>query len=382
MKILFTGDINFRDSNNLTFETSQKIICGFKNRIETADFVIPNLECPLGKKQNYIPIKKSGPNLICEENNICFLKALNSYAVTLANNHIGDYGYDALFNTVNLLEENGIAHVGAGKNLEAAYAPLRISKDGISVSVISVCENEFGIATKDCAGSAGYNPRMLLGRIKAEKALGNYVVTVFHGGNEFNPLPSPDTVERYKLICDMGADAIIGGHTHCPQGYEMYNGKPIIYSMGNLLFKSSFERDKNDSWYYGYVCMLNIAKSGIDFEITPYKFNTAADKITVFEGKEKEAMLTYIQTLSKIIQSPDELKKYFMGWAWNHKWVSVLPQDFNNLADYNSSDNYNLQKCESHFSQSLQLFETLFYDETETAIQMAEKVKELQTMPV
>lgn len=128
--------------------------------------------------------------------------------------------------------------------------------------------------------------------------------------------------------------------------------------------------------------MLNIAKSGIAFEITPYKFNTAADKITVFEGKEKEAMLTYIQTLSKIIQSPDELKKYFMGWAWNHKWVSVLPQDFNNLADYNSSGNYNLQKCESHFSQSLQLFETLFYDETETAIQMAEKVKELQTMPV
>lgn len=51
MKILFTGDINFRDSNNLTFETSQKILCGLKNCIETADFVIPNLECPLGKNK-------------------------------------------------------------------------------------------------------------------------------------------------------------------------------------------------------------------------------------------------------------------------------------------------------------------------------------------
>lgn len=86
----------------------------------------------------------------------------------------------------------------------------------------------------------------------------------------------------------MGADAIIGGHTHCPQGYEIYNRKPIISSMENLLFKSSFERDKKDSWYYGYVCMLNIAKSGIDFQTTPYKFNTAADKITVLKEKKRK----------------------------------------------------------------------------------------------
>ena len=78
------------------------------------------------------------------------------------------------------------------------------------------------MATENAYGSAGYNPKMLLKQIREEKAEPDYVIVVFHGGNEFSPLPSPDTVDRYRFICDMGADAVIGGHTHCPQGYEIY----------------------------------------------------------------------------------------------------------------------------------------------------------------
>lgn len=64
--------------------------------IDTVDFVIPNLECPLADKEKYTPIKKAGPNLICNPENITFLKAMNTYAVTLANNHTGDYGDGAI----------------------------------------------------------------------------------------------------------------------------------------------------------------------------------------------------------------------------------------------------------------------------------------------
>lgn len=382
MKILFTGDVNFRGMENLDYDKSAKILADVMPYIKSVDYVIPNLECPLGDKEKYIPIKKAGPNLICSENNICFLKAINAYAVTLANNHIGDYGSEALKNTVKVLSENNIKYIGAGNNISEAYDVIQIKKENISVGVLSVCENEFGIATDTEAGAAGYNPRLLFNKIKEIRCQFDFVIVVFHGGNEFNPLPSPDTVERYKFICDMGADAVIAGHTHCPQGYEIYNGKPIIYSMGNFLFRNDSKNNEKDSWYYGYLTMLNITLKGIRVEVIPYKFNKTGTKITVFYGKEKEIMLKYIYYLNEIITSPQDLKKHFKGWALNHPWIPGLPQDINNLENYDSSGNYDLLKCEAHYSQAKQVFEILFNDEVNETEQMKKRISELAKMPI
>ena len=71
-----------------------------KYKFEECDYVIPNLECPLVNKENYKPIKKSGPNLACNPDNITFLKGMNTYGVTLANNHTGDFGEDAVKDTM------------------------------------------------------------------------------------------------------------------------------------------------------------------------------------------------------------------------------------------------------------------------------------------
>ena len=310
-----------------------------------------------------------------------FFKVLNTDAVTIANNHIGDFGEGAIKDTLELLEENNILYAGAGKNVKDAYKACRIEKDGVSVSIISVCENEFGMATENTYGSAGYNPKILLKQIREEKAESNYVIVVFHGGNEFNPLPSPDTVDRYRFICDMGADAVIGGHTHCPQGYEIYDGKPIVYSMGKFLFKSRTEREESDSWYYGYMSILKITDS-VFLEVIPYKFDTNATKITVFDGDNKVKMMNYINKLSKIIPNSKELELYFKGWAWNHKWCPSLPEDYNNLEKYNASGYFNLVSCEAHFSQLKEVLRTLHNEETEVAQEWAEKTKELGKMPL
>lgn len=382
MKIMFTGDINFRGIDGLDYAASRRILADVIPYIEEADFVIPNLECPLGDREKYLPIKKSGPNLICAENNIDFLKAMNAYAVTLANNHIGDYGEAALENTLKLLDESGIGHVGAGENISGAYDALRIRGERMTVSVLSVCENEFGMATEKKAGSAGYDPRRLLARIREEKQISDAVIVVFHGGNEFDPLPSPDTVERYRLICDMGADAVVAGHTHCPQGYETYNGKPIIYSMGNFLFTNSSRPDEKDSWYYGYFTLLDIKEDGISFSTVPYRFDKLGSGIKVFSGEEKRKMDEYISGLSAIIGDPALLKKYFKGWAMEHIWVPSLPNDLDDISDYDPSGNYNLLKCEAHLSQAKQIFEILFEEDLSEARVGQAMVKDLQKMPV
>ncbi|MEE1186795.1 MAG: CapA family protein [Acutalibacteraceae bacterium] len=372
MKILFTGDVNFRLFENFTKETSEDILSDILPYFNNSDFRIVNLECPLADIKKHKPIQKAGPNLICSPENIVFLNTANIDAVTLANNHIGDFGENAVKDTLDLLDENNILHSGAGKNIEYAYEPLRIEKDGISVSVISVCENEFGIAGEAEYGSAGYNPRFLLNRIRKEKAFGHKVVVVFHGGNEHNPLPSPDTVDRYRFICDMGADALIATHTHCPQGYEIYNGKPIVYSMGNFIFQSDIKRKSRDSWFYGYISILNITDK-VSLEIIPYKFNTEKTKITVFDGDDKIKMMSYIDELSKIIQNQKELELYFSGWSWLHQWYPRIGGGFGD---------YNLVSCEAHNSQLKSIAKIYAYEKTDDIEYWSKKIKELQNMPV
>ena len=382
MKLLFTGDINFRGLTEPSTETCTDILAEVLPYFEKVDFRIVNLETPLADKERHMPIKKSGPNLICNPSNVLFLKTLHTDVCTLANNHIGDFGEGAVMDTLALLDAHDIRYCGAGTNIDRAYDACRLEKDGFSVSLISVCENEFGIATEITYGSAGYNVRRLLNKIKQEKQASDAVIVVFHGGNEFNPLPSSDTQDRYRLICDMGADAVIAGHTHCPQGYEIYDGKPIIYSMGNFLFKSGSERTANDSWYYGYMTELDIGESGIDFCIIPYKFDINATRISVFEGKNKEKMLLYVGVLSKIIQNPDLLDNYFGGWAYLHKWIPAAPSEYSDLSEYQSSGNYNLISCESHLSQEKKVLEFCFLDRVENAKEWSEKIIELTRMPI
>ena len=382
MKIIFTGDICFRD---LSFDDAQKCKSALEDvlpRFKNSDFIIANLETPMADPGKHKPIKKSGPNIISLPHNITFLKILGVDAVTLANNHIGDFGENAVEETLNLLELNKIGFCGAGANINKAYDALHLEKDGVSVSIISVCENEFGIATQDKYGSAGYNARMLFNRIKTERLTADKIIIVFHGGNEYNPLPSPDTVDRYRLICDMGADAVIAGHTHCVQGYELYNRKPILYSLGNFFFKSAKEREKTDSWYYGYAVETDISSSGITFDIIPYYFDPEVTKISVFKEKKKEKMLAYIESLSEIIRNPDLLEKYFCGWTYRHKWFPTVPKDYSKLDEYESSGNFNLISCEAHLSQAKKLLELCFNNRMEEACKWAEIGKGLEKMPI
>jgi len=379
LKIIFAGDLNFRGIEPMTEDKSKRILKDVMTCISDSDFRIINLETPLAERTAHEPIYKSGPNLIGMPSNIVFLKEMGIDGVTLANNHIGDFGEKAVEETLGLLDKNNILHAGAGVNIDSAYMPMIMCKDGVTVSILSVCENEFGMAEENKWGSAGYNPRKLLQCIRKEKASSDYVIVCFHGGNEFCPIPSPRITERYRMICDMGADAVIAGHTHCPQGYEMYNGKPIVYSMGNFLFRSSKEKTSDDTWFYGYMCKLTI-REGIDIEPIPYCFTADALNIKIFEGEEKLMMLGYLSKLSEPLNHPDLLKSYFEGWSWMHRWCPALPTG--NDKDYNASGNFNLVSCEAHCDQLRTVLEIYYRGETEKADIWSKKIKEIQKVPV
>ena len=360
MKILFTGDVNF-GKHIYGEELSRRLLAPIERYFAECDFVLPNLECALGNEEDFSPIKKAGPNLICDAGNLAFIKAMGAYGVTAANNHIGDFGEEAVRYTLGLLDENGIVHAGAGRNAEDAYKPMTLTKDGVTVSVISVCENEFGTATDDGYGAAGLNERLLYKTVRNEKEKGNKVVIVFHGGNEHCPVPSSDTVERFRFFCDFGADAVIGGHTHCPQATEIYDGKPIAYSMGNFIFPKPAEQRSRDSlWFYGYMCILDIGET-VTLKTVPYKFDIDNDRICDLSGDTK--FCSYLALLNETVGNEKLNEKCFDKWVMQMLWCPTLPETENGefkLDGYNSPLNYNWVKCESHHAKLKATFKLLF----------------------
>ncbi len=376
MKLSFMGDINFRNFDGITLEKSKEILFEVGEELKNVDYRIVNLETPLADKEKHKPIPKSGPNLICSPKCISFLNALDADVAVLANNHMGDFGDRALMETISLLDENNIQHIGAGRNIKEAYESVRLG----NVSMIAVCENEFGIADENNCGTAGYDIRRLYNSIQAEKKISDYVIVIFHGGNEFNPLPSPDVVERYRMICDMGADAVIAMHTHCPQGYEIYDGKPIVYSMGNFMFQPGKWRAVSASWHYGYISRLCIENKGISLEVVPYRFDETA-RIKIFKGKEREKMMAYLQKISEIIQDEKELRKYYMGWCYNHQWFPQPPEEYGGLKD-RLADQKNLVTCEAHYGMIKENYRILNDGEEDIAKEYGKKIIELSQMPI
>ncbi|MBR7133630.1 MAG: CapA family protein [Clostridia bacterium] len=319
MKILFAADMCFNRFENLP---SKSLLHSYFNSVkpvfETTDFSMLNLECVLYDGDN-TPIIKSGPALKAESGFVEALSFLNVDVAGLANNHTGDYRDEAIFDTINLLAKNNIASIGAGENITQAYLPYVFEKDGIKVAVLAICENEFGVADNDRAGVAGFNLVRTAKAIREAKESADRVVVFFHGGNENNPFPSPGKTELYRYIIDLGADAFIGMHTHCPQGYEIYNGKPIVYSMGNFYFPVKAEgarADLNNNWYFGYMTELDITKEQIKINVHPYHFGSLENPtMELLSGDRKESFMKYLNDISVPISDAEQIKHLFNIWC-------------------------------------------------------------------
>jgi len=312
MKVLFAADMSFNYMDAVPKNgEAMRIMTKTAEIFRKADYSIVNLENIFGNKEDYEPIPKSGPNLIANDKYIEYIDILNPTAVGLANNHSRDFGDGAFFHTMDMLKKRGYQLCGAGENVQKAYEPAIFDDGTTKVHIIAVCENEFGTATKTSAGTAGFS----LGRVTdaINKALSDCAepVIYFHGGNEQNPFPSPGKRELYRHFVDLGARAVIAMHTHCPQGYEIYNGCPVIYSMGNFFFPHT--KSHNTTWNMGYMTMLDITKENLSVEIIPYTFDM--DKHTPLEGEKKDNFMKYLSELSDAISDEDKILELFEAWC-------------------------------------------------------------------
>lgn len=169
------------------------------------------------------------------------LEQLGVDAVTLANNHVYDYGEEALLDTFTVLEEAGVPYFGAGRTLEEAMKPLYLEVGGKTVALVAASRAEKYKMTPQATDTQPgilrcYDTELFLRAIQEGKANADFCVAVVHWGTEYSYDLERAQLDTGRDYLDAGADAVIGAHSHCLQGMEYYEGKPIIYSLGNYWF--------------------------------------------------------------------------------------------------------------------------------------------------
>lgn len=232
-KFLFLGDFlyDYQDIKEDIIKLSDWIK---KNQYK----VILNLEAPLVSTNQ--KIKKRGPHLVQSPVAIDVLKKLNVIGVTLANNHIMDYGDRALKETLRILDKNNIWHIGTGQTIEEALTPAEIKVGNEEWVVFNFGWNveEVVEAQENKVGCASLNKKNIMGVLDRYSNVNKKKLMVFHWGFEYNLYPMPKDICFAHQLIDNGVDLIIGHHPHNTQPYENYKDKKIYYSLGNFYFGS------------------------------------------------------------------------------------------------------------------------------------------------
>lgn len=245
--LAFAGDLSLADNyvvmdyyhNEAGEDLANCIDSAYIKRMNDADVMWINNEFCYSNQGSPIPGKAY--TFCAAPENVSILKELGVDIVGLANNHVYDFGPEAFADTLATLRGAEIAYVGAGADIKEASAPVYVDVDGYKIAYVAATRAEKNIKTPEATETSGgvfrcYDNTDYIEKIKEAKANADYVIALPHWGAEHSTILEAAQTDGAKEYIDAGADAVIGAHTHCLQGMDFYNGKPIIYSLGNFWF--------------------------------------------------------------------------------------------------------------------------------------------------
>lgn len=308
VKIFIAGDVI--NCNNVDGK-----ICGpgLESRIKNSDYAICNFEAVIDNI--YPPRPKSGPNITQRIETISALKQHGFDLLLLANNHIMDYGYEGLSLTQDAVKNVSLDHIGAGLTLEDAYRTKIIELENLKIGIINACEAQFGAldySSDEAFGYAWVNHRKINEMVRELSSKCDYVIFCVHAGLENVSVPLTSWRERYKELCDLGVDVVVGSHPHVPQGYEKYKSSYIFYSLGNFFFDYDYAKTaKNHS--YSVELKFNKEKE-IDFNLIHHKttgklVDICSDEVNVIllnkylsSGESEEYRKMILETYEEIVK--------------------------------------------------------------------------------
>ena len=290
--IVAGGDVNLGRGvgQRILADPAYALLDGVKAVLSTADLVFANLESPLsdqgGQTSNpYEPLVFTGPPAGAD-----VLANGGVGLVSVANNHTWDYGFSGFLQTLDNLDRAGVAHVGASRRAGQEYAPTVLTVGGWSVATFAVTEvwNPGTFAGHEAEGHVAWaNLERLVPEIQAARARYDIVVVSYHGGKEYAESPALQPLAFSRHVMSAGADVVLGHHPHVPQGVRWFEGRAVLYSLGNLVF--GLHRDH--PWTgRGYLARLRFTRGqAARVEACPYVIDDGVPRL--IHENERDAWL-------------------------------------------------------------------------------------------
>lgn len=291
--------------------------------------VFANLEIPLSEKGR--PIFKVGPRLHGKPEMAAALEEMGVTAANLANNHILDFGPEALVDTMENLKRQGIAFFGAGITAQQARAPRVLEAGSFRLGFVGFCEKEESIAAKKRPGAAEMREGVIAETIDELRGQVDFVILSLHFGIEFADFPTLEDMYMCRRLVERGADVILGHHPHVPQGFERYRDGVILYSLGNFLFDMGEEAPARAK--LGYAYQLHLSAKGVE-DVLPLPYRADENYLPYFvSGGEKQELLDYLERLSDPLRDPKrmgaishDLRGHFLRQLLKALWYRTVVQ--------------------------------------------------------
>lgn len=274
MKIALLGDIALigRFSNMKTKQV-ETYFGAVRQFLSEYDMVVGNLEAPFC--ENTRPFGAKSAHLRSDPINVEILKYLGVTHVSLANNHMGDYGLEGYRQTIAQLDKANICWFGAeGKQ-------LRLSCDGNKVALLGYCAyntNPLLVSSNNGPGVNPYIADVVMSEMADNRESGYLNLLVAHTGQEHVPMPSFSDLSFARNLADSFDYVYCGHHPHVIQGVEQREGSPLFYSLGNFIFDDVYtKKDKNkplislsESNKTGIIATVVVENSSVvGYSVTP-----------------------------------------------------------------------------------------------------------------
>lgn len=244
----FVGDVSLADNWYIApkYDQRKKGIYGILSEdivslFNSDELTVVNSEFTVSSRGT--PLSNKLYTFRSSKNRLLIYREMGVDLVTLANNHVYDYGLDAFYDMIDAFNEYNIPYIGAGKNIEEAKKIYYFIINGYKIAFVNATRAEKNIMTKEADEDSGgvlrcYDTTIFKEVIKKAKDTSDYVIALVHYGKEYSHALEDVQIESSHEYIELGADVIIGTHAHVLQGIEFYNNKPIIYNLGNFIFNN------------------------------------------------------------------------------------------------------------------------------------------------
>lgn len=327
--LVFTGDIGFDRYMLGQWDDDKLLSRDVLDFLHSADHVIANVEGPVAEAETNTT--KDGVQQLLHTIDPAAVKVLRKMKAdiwNICNNHIMDAGPFGIESTLKTAKENGVRTIGAGMDIDEARRPVILDEAGgigmFGVGYQRACRK----ADTDKAGCFSWSDLDEIEKlIKDIKSKCRWCVVVAHAGEEFTPLPSPYTRERFHKFLEMGADIVINHHPHVPMNYETVGDKIIFYSLGNFIFDTDYQRSQFNT-ELGLLVKINFTEDSFTYEPMGLKIDRKNEHVVkselprIFEDVQEEEYKLLAPLSAKVLVA-----------ATKRQMTYLNPQRFKNATE-------------------------------------------------